>query len=89
MRDLVRAVERRALVELDVEVDVAAAAGPPRAQLVVAGDLRRAVVDFERLAHRRELVLGEHLVDEHPRRAHQDAQPRGDDRDRDGANRPC
>jgi hypothetical protein len=65
VRQLVRPLERGARAELHVQVDVPAAAGAPRAQLVKARNLRcRVTVD--RAPDRLELVGRERLVHEHP-----------------------
>src|SRR5215216_5369437 len=56
--DAVGVLERGARAELDVDVDVAARAGPARAQLVVAGDATVAV-GLDRLADRGGLLVRE------------------------------
>src|SRR4051812_27660052 len=78
----VRPLERRAGPELHVQVDVAAAAPTPRAQLVVSGHLGSAVL-LDRRADLPELRIGQRLVDQHPRRAAHDPHARVDDRRRD------
>jgi len=61
--ELVGALEARAGAILDVQVDVAATAGPTSAQLVVAGQLGPPVRG-DRLPDDVELVSGQRLVDE-------------------------
>ena len=72
--------QARALHELDVEVDVAAAAGAARAELVEAHHLARTVL-LDRLPDGVELLGRERLVDQGPRRPVQDPDPREHDRD--------
>src|SRR5207302_9068953 len=67
VRDLVRALERRAGGELHVQIDVPRAPGAASAQLVEAGDLPGRMAR-DRRPDRIELVGRERLVDEHTRR---------------------
>ena len=66
MRQLVRALEAGAGAVLDVEVDVAATAGPARAQPVVPGHLRRAG-GGDRLLDPVHLGARQRFVDQTPR----------------------
>src|ERR671925_2068739 len=81
MRDLVCPLQRRAVLELNVEVDVAAAPGAPRAELVKTDHLRGAMT-LDGLAHGFELIRRQRLVDEHAARTRDDAQAGDDNRHR-------
>src|SRR5215218_10050309 len=76
---LVGALEAGARAVLDVEVDVAAAAGATGAELVVAGDLGGAG-GGDRLLDPVHLRVGQGFVDQHAGGAADDVDPGRDDR---------